>query len=151
MREIIIIIPLIFGFISGQIGKPDEWYNKLKKAPLNPPKIIFPIAWTILYLLIGISYYLIINKLDLRKDNNGIFGLMIVHLIVNYSYTPLLFYMRQKLNSAIVCLMTLIIAIVLYKEFLRIDNSGLSSYLLIPYIIWLIFANYLAWNIYYLN
>ena len=150
MREIIIILPLIFGFLFGQLGKPDEWYNKLRKTRLNPPKIIFPIAWTILYLLIGISYYLIINKLNLKKEN-GLMILMIVHLIINYSYTPLLFYFRQIFISAIICLITLILAIVLFKEFWKIDKSGIASYLLIPYIIWLIFANYLAWSLYYLN
>lgn len=150
MREIIIFLPLLFGFIIGQIGKPGEWYNKLKKARLNPPTIVFPIAWTILYILIGISYYLILGKLNLKKEN-GILILMIIHLIINYSYTPLLFYFKQKLISAIICLTTLFIAIILFKEFFKIDKSGLSSYLLIPYIIWLIFANYLAWSIYYLN
>ena len=76
---------------------------------------------------------------------------MIIHLIINYSYTPLLFYFRQIFISAIICLITLILAIVLFKEFWKIDKSGIASYLLIPYIIWLIFANYLAWSLYYLN
>jgi tryptophan-rich sensory protein len=46
---------MILGFISGKIGKVDEWYmKKLKKPPLNPPNFIFPIVWSILYLLMGI-------------------------------------------------------------------------------------------------
>ena len=52
-----IIIPLFFGFLSGSIGKPDEWYEKLQKPSLNPPRIVFPIAWTILYILLGFAYY----------------------------------------------------------------------------------------------
>jgi tryptophan-rich sensory protein len=61
-------IPLLLGSLIGNIGRPDKWYNnKLKKPELNPPNYIFPIVWTILYLMIGISYYLALSK---TKDND---------------------------------------------------------------------------------
>ena len=55
---LIIILPLIIGFIVGQLSKPGPWYFKLNKPELTPPSYVFGIAWSILYILIGISYYL---------------------------------------------------------------------------------------------
>ncbi len=142
-------LPLIFGFLSGKIWKLDQWYDKLKKPALNPPKIVFPIAWTILYLLIGLSYYVIFLRLN--TFHHPLVYLMIAHLFINYSYTPAFFYYKQILLSAIICLLTWITAVYLYIVFWDYDKTGLASYLLIPYIMWLLFANYLAWTIYWLS
>jgi benzodiazapine receptor len=148
-KKIFIILPFFFGFLIGQIIKPNKWYENLNKPYLNPPKILFPIVWTILYLLIGISYYLIIIKFE--SYYNFLFIIMIIHLLINYSFTILFFYLKLKLLSAIICFITLVLAIYLYFIFFNYDNIGTASYLLIPYIIWLIFANYLSWTIYFIN
>ena len=148
-KKIFIILQFFFGFLIGQIIKPNKWYENLNKPYLNPPKILFPIVWTILYLLIGISYYLIIIKFE--SYYNFLFIIMIIHLLINYSFTILFFYLKLKLLSAIICFITLVLAIYLYFIFFNYDNIGTASYLLIPYIIWLIFANYLSWTIYFIN
>jgi len=141
-------IPLLLGSLIGNIGRPDKWYNnKLKKPELNPPNYIFPIVWTILYLMIGISYFLALSK---TKDiKNWI--LPILHLLLNFSYSPMFFYFRELLLSSILTTLILITGLMIIYQFSILDKSLISTYLLIPYIIWLCFANYLSWSIYYLN
>lgn len=141
-----IVIPLFFGFIIGYIGKPDEWYEKLKKPLLNPPKLVFPIAWTNLYILIGISYYYGLYKKEFK------FWIMpIIHLFFNFAYSPIFFYYKQKLGAAVLTTLIFILAIMTLIQFKKTDKTMISVYLLIPYLLWLVFANYLAWSIYYLN
>lgn len=141
-----IIIPLLLGFLIGSIGKPDEWYEKLRKPQFNPPRIVFPIAWTILYILIGISYYY-----GLYKQEFKYWILPIVHLIFNFAYSPVFFYYKQKLGAAILTTFIFILAVMTLIQFSKTDKTLISVYLLIPYLLWLVFANYLAWSVYYLN
>ena len=67
---ITIAICLFMGYLAGISVKADNfsWYNSLNRSPLNPPNIIFPIAWSILYLLMGISIAIIINKYIDEQD-----------------------------------------------------------------------------------
>ena len=143
---ILIFIPIIFGFIAGSIGKPDEWYEELNKPRFNPPRIVFPIAWTILYILLGISYYY-----GLYKKNFIYFIIPFIHLILNFFYTPIFFYFKKILGAAIIAFIILIFALMTMIQFAMTNKNLISVYLMIPYIIWLIFANYLAWSIYKLN
>ena len=141
-------IPLLLGSLIGNIGRPDKWYNnKLKKPELNPPNYIFPIVWTILYLMIGISYYLALSKTNDIKN----WILPILHLLLNFSYSPMFFYFRELLLSAIITTLILITGLMVIYQFSILDKSLISTYLLIPYIIWLCFANYLSWSIYLIN
>jgi translocator protein len=142
---LIIFVPLLFGFIVGSFSKPDTWYSKLNKPVLNPPKLIFPIAWTILYLLIGLAYYLALNNKSIEY-----WIIPIIHLLLNFCYSPLMFIYKQLLASAIITLLILLTAIIVIYQFYTYKQY-ISVYLLIPYIIWLLFANYLAWSVYLLN
>lgn len=142
---LIIILPVLFGFIIGTFSKPDKWYMKLNKSKFNPPKIVFPIAWTILYLLIGISYYL-----ALRDKPIEYWIIPIIHLLLNFCFSPLMFVYKRLLESVFITFLILITAIIVMYLF-YIYKQYISVYLLIPYIIWLIFANYLAFSVYLLN
>ena len=141
-------IPLLLGSLIGNIGRPDKWYNnKLKKPDLNPPNYIFPIVWTILYLMIGISYFLALRK---TKDIKY-WILPLLHLLLNFSYSPMFFYFRELLLSAIITTLILITGLMVIYQFSILDKSLISTYLLTPYIIWVCFANYLSWSIYLIN
>ena len=142
---LIIIFPLLIGFIIGSFTKPDKWYMKLNKSKFTPPKIVFPIAWTILYLLIGISYYL-----ALRDKSIEYWIIPIIHLLLNFCFSPLMFVYKRLLESVIITFLILITAILVMYLFYTYKQY-ISVYLLIPYIIWLIFANYLALSVYLLN
>jgi benzodiazapine receptor len=141
-----IFIPIFFGMLLGGIGRPDDWYKKLKKPTYNPPNYIFGIVWPILYLMIGLSIYLGIKG----RTDLFIYILIISHLILNFSYSPLFFYFKQILISSIITFLVLITALWIIYEFFK-TKKYISIYLFIPYIIWLSFANYLSWSIYILN
>ena len=140
-------IPLLLGSLIGSIGRPDNSYKKLKKSSLNPPNYVFPIVWTILYLMIGISYYLALQ----HTNDIKYWILPLLHLLLNFAYSPLFFYFKEILLSAILTSLILITALMLFYQFSILDESLLASYFLIPYIIWLSFANYLSWSIYFIN
>lgn len=142
---LIIILPLIIGFAIGYLTKPDNWFKTLKKPLLNPPSYIFSIAWSILYLLIGISYYL-----ALKDKSIGYWIIPIIHLYINYSFTPMMFIYKRLFESAFIVLLTLITLIIVMILFYSYKKY-ISVYLLIPYLLWLLFANYLAWSVYILN
>jgi len=144
---IIIFIPIIFGFISGRIGNVDDWYiKKLKKPMFNPPSYVFPIAWTILYILIGVSYYY-----GLYKKSFIYWIIPTIHLLLNFSYSPVFFYYKQILGAAILTTLILLTALMVMFQFFYYSKYKIAVYLLIPYILWLSFANYLAWSIYIIN
>ena len=145
MKIIIIILPVIIGFLIGLFTKPDEWFKKLKKPKFNPPNYIFPIVWFILYLLIGVSYYLALKNKPMKY-----WIIPLVHLLLNFSYSIMMFRYKLLFESAILTsliLLTAIIVMILFYNYKKIN----SVILLIPYIIWLMFANYLAWSIYLIN
>jgi len=125
-------------------SKPDKWYMDLKKSSLNPPSYVFGIAWSILYILIIISYIIAFSQLDY------IYWIIpIIQLLLNFSYSPIFFYYKNLLGAAIIT--TLILFFTIITIYIFSLKSYNSVYLLIPYILWLIFANYLAWSVYILN
>jgi tryptophan-rich sensory protein len=138
-------IPLLLGTLIGNIGRPDGWYKKLKKPYLNPPNYVFPIVWTILYLMIGISYFLALKKVNDIKY----WILPILHLLLNFSYSPMFFYFNELLLSAILTTFILITAILVFIQFYKLNIY--SSFLLFPYLFWLCFVNYISYKIYFLN
>ena len=145
MQFLIIILPLIIGFLIGYFTKPDDWYKKLKKPQLMPPGYVFSIAWTILYILIGVSYYLAL------KDKPFVYWIIpLIHLMINFIYTPIMFRFHRILESAVIVLLTLITLLLVMALFYSYKKY-IAVYLLIPYLLWLLFANYLGWSVYNLN
>ena len=112
---IIVIAPLIGGFLSSLLVNFKN-YNIINKPMFSPPKIVFPIVWSILYLLFGISFYLA-NK---DFDNKKITSAAIINLILNYSWTFIFFKLKMYIVSAIelvlIILSTIKFIIELYKE-----------------------------------
>lgn len=145
MQFLIIFMPIIIGFLIGFFTKPDAWYKQLKKPELMPPGYVFSIAWSILYILIGVSYYLAL------KNKKFVYWIIpLLHLMINFMYTPVMFRFHRILESAVVVLLALITLIGVMALFYSYKKY-ISVYLLIPYLLWLIFANYLAWSVYDLN
>jgi|TARA_B110000093_G_C12913657_1_gene385955 benzodiazapine receptor len=146
LKYTIIFIPLILGSIIASFSnfKKDKEYNKLNKSKVMPPSYIFSIVWPILYLLIGISYYYGINT---NSYYNYI--IPIIGLIINYSYTPIFLKLDNLILGLVIVLLTLVFAIITFIQFYYFNK--MSSYLLIPYILWLTFASYLSYDIYTIN
>lgn len=137
-----IFLPIILGGIVGFISNNDL-YKDLVKPPLAPPSIIFPIMWSIIYILMGISYYKIKDK---YKELNIIYY---TQLVVNLLWPIIFFNLELRLLASIwIILLDLFVILMLF--IFKHDNK-LSFYLNIPYISWCLFATYLTIGIYILN
>ena len=132
----------VVGFLIGMLTKQDiaSWYVYLKKSPISPPSLAFPIAWTILYVTIAIAGFLLFNG----KSNRHLFYaklFFIIQLLMNWLWTPLFFTFHH------ISLAFYWILFILFFTFLTIffayEKCNTVSLILIPYFLWLIFACYL--------
>lgn len=121
-------------------------YNNLIKPTLSPPGIVFPIAWTIIYLLIGISYTLLKEKGEIPEETKKLYY---VQLVFNYLWTFIFFVFRLRLLSVLWIIILDVLVIIMTYQFYK--QNKLSGILLIPYVLWLLFATYLNISIYFLN
>ena len=140
-----LIFPLVVGTIVGLVISPYIDYNTLVKPPLSPPSIVFPIAWTIIYILMGISYFLF--KLNNDDDKTSI--IYYLQLFVNAMWSIIFFVWKLRFFAIIWTLLLLFLVIYLFILFLK--KEKISAYLNIPYILWLLFATYLTIGVYILN
>lgn len=146
MKKIVIFIPLILGSLVGLLLMNSfSFYDTLVKPWLAPPKWLFPIVWPILYLLMWISYYLV------RKytDNKTVRDIYYIQLFLNLMWSILFFIFEQLFLSSIWIIFLDLIVIVMISLFNKINK--ISSYLQIPYLLWLLFATYLNISICILN
>lgn len=141
-----IFITLIIGSIPSIFVYTNNVYEKLNKPFLSPPGILFPIVWTILFILMGISIYRISNINENKKYNQILY---FSQLIVNSLWTPIFFGLNFYLFAFFWLLFLIILVIVMVINFKKVD--AISAYINIPYIIWLLFAGYLNISIYLLN
>ena len=149
-----VLIPLLVGgvstllsiLISGQVTRSN--YSQLIKPGFAPPGYIFPIVWTILFILMGISAY-IINKKgnELAKVKDAMFYYKL-QLVLVFLWSILFFGFNLRLTALIDLIILLIIVIVMILKFYKINKT--AAYLNIPYLAWLIYAfflNYFIWMI----
>lgn len=142
-----ILIPSILGFLGSLVGNVMNGFDGMYKPSFTPPSIVFPIAWTILYILMGISSYLIYESDSKEKDSAlTIYG---IQLIINSLWTYFFFNLKWFLFSFILVLIILFLVIIMIIKFYKINKT--SAYLQIPYVIWLIFAAILSYNVFLLN
>ena len=120
------------------------WYYNLTKPPLAPPDWIFPPVWSILYFSMLVALLLYLFKTAQNKKSGYIY--FIAQLILNFLWTPTFFYLQNIVLALIVIILLDIFVILTIKSFYKV--SKISSLILIPYLIWILFATYL--NIGYL-
>ena len=153
---IAIIIPLLVGGVSAFLTNDVMMvFNTIKKPPLAPPGILFPIVWSILYVLMGISSYLInelnVDKLSgkkvaLRKNTLIIY---VVQLVFNFFWS-IIFFKFSMYKFAFVWLVILWIMVFIFiKNAMKLNKT--VAYLMIPYLLWMTFAGYLNIMIAILN
>lgn len=143
-----IAIPLLAGGLSALISGGTEIYTEIKRPPLSPPGIVFPIVWTILYILMGISLYLI-SISDKKADKSTAYLLFGIQLFLNFIWSPIFFGAQQFLVAFIVLILLWIFTLLMIIVFYNISKP--AGLLQIPYLIWLTFAAYLNLSIYLLN
>lgn len=141
-----ILLPVVLGGIVGFIISGFMDYNMLQKPPFAPPAILFPIVWTILYVLMGVSYGILKSK---GKTNDKINSIYYEQLFINLLWPIFFFVLDWRLFSFIWIILLDIAVIKMIIEFYKEDK--IAGLLQIPYLIWLLFASYLNLSFYLLN
>lgn len=146
---IIILITEIIG-VAGSLfsGNASQRYESFLLPAFSPPSWIFGIIWPILYLLMGISVYIIYNILQTNQSKRAIYFYW-VQLILNFTWPIMFFRFNAIIVSVFIILLLDIIVFITIVLFYKINK--IAGYLLIPYIIWLLFATYLNIGIAFLN
>ncbi len=140
---------ILIGAILGWLTKTDvnTWYKSLNRSSLTPPDYIFPVAWTILYILIAISGWKLFRTSS--KELITIKSLYILQMILNWCWTPL-FFRFNLTGYAFISLLVMDISLflIVYLGYKRIKTVSL---LMTPYLIWILFATYLNFYVWQYN
>ena len=150
---IAIIIPLVVGGMSSFLTKDAMMiFDSVKKPPLSPPGIMFPIVWTILYVMMGVSSDLIYKEKDnvnVKVEVKNLLIIYTVQLVFNFFWS-IIFFKFAMYKFAFVWLLILWALVLLYiiKSY---KINKVASYLMMPYLMWMTFAGYLNIMIAILN
>lgn len=145
---IAVLLPLAVGGLSALLSRSGMMkYQVLEKPPLSPPGIVFPIAWTILYVLMGIGSAMI--GCSGSREKPQALKLYAAQLAVNFFWSIFFFDFGWRLFAFFWLLLLLALAAGMVKSFYRIERK--AAYLQIPYLIWLLFAAYLNFGVWLLN
>ncbi len=154
MTVLLFIISILLSFLPGIFGtifsanmRYDAWYSILNKSVLNPPSWVFPIAWNLIYLALGVALFLVLIN-NINKSKKPLF-IFIIHMFANAFWSYLFFELHMVLLSALLIIALLAIAWIMRKEFSKINRA--AGILVWPYILWLCFALYLNSAVYFLN
>lgn len=145
-----VLIAVGVGLLSALITKDYmNIYDTFVKPPLAPPAIVFPIVWTILYVLMGISsaaVYVDCNGDGACRESLRVYAFQ---LAVNFFWSIIFFRWRLFLFAFIWLLLLIVLVVVMIRRFILLRPA--AGYLQVPYLVWLVFAAYLNFAIYILN
>jgi tryptophan-rich sensory protein len=146
-----VVICLLAGFLGSIFTTPSiqTWYASLNKPSFNPPNWLFAPVWTLLFILMGISAFLVWQK-GLKKEGvKKALGFFLIQLILNILWSFLFFKFHSPFWALLdIAILWLFILLTLIK-FFRINKA--AGILLIPYFLWVSFASLLNYTIYKLN
>lgn len=147
---ICIAISLFVGILASILtGNGMDTFSTVTKPPLTPPSWLFPVVWTILYILMGYASYLVLNSNGDTNEKNDAMKLYILQLIVNF-FWPIIFFNKNAfwLSFFVILLLWILIAL----PIIAFNNvSRRAGLLMLPYFIWVTFATYLTLGISLLN
>lgn len=140
---IFIAVPMALGIISSLLaGDIKGIYNSLNTPPLSPPDFLFGIVWPILYILMGISAFLVFTADASRMDKTRALIVFGIQLFLNIIWSPI-FFGVLNLWLAVVVVLALDI-VMLFTIYLFFQIRKVSGILLVPYVLWIFFATYLT-------
>lgn len=148
-KILIYILCLAPWFIINIIPLNYNYFNEIKTPFFTPPKLFYPIAWTIIYILISITTYSIITSYKFKEIPKSYKITLLINYLFNQSYTLVFFGLKNQFLGFISCLGTLISTLFLYEETSLLETK--KKYLLIPYILLSIFATILSATIFLIN
>jgi tryptophan-rich sensory protein len=153
MKALKFVASLIISFAAGAFGNiatiPNipTWYAGLEKPLLNPPNVVFGPVWTVLYLLIAISLYLV--WVHPAKNKTAAYIAFAIQILLNTLWSLVFFGLHAPLLAVAIILLLVMAIIATIISFHRV--SKVAAYLLIPYAVWVGFATYLTIGIAVLN
>jgi translocator protein len=145
-----LVLPLGVGAIAGLFTAKavPEWYASLNRPSFSPPNWLFGPVWTALYMLLGISLFLI-WKLDSGKERNLAIFVFLLQLVLNFGWSFIFFYFKMigfALFEIIILWMTIVLMLFLFYKI-----KPIAAYINIPYLLWVTFATILNSAYYFLN
>jgi len=145
-----IALPLGVGAIAGMFTAQavPEWYAALNRPSFNPPNWIFGPVWTALYILMGISFFLV-WKQDVSKERNRAILIFSLQLLLNFAWSFIFFYFNM-IGFALIEIILLWVSIVAMLVFFY-KIKPVASYINIPYLLWVTFATILNAGYFFLN
>ncbi len=146
-----IFLPLFIGFLGSLATKNsvNSWYLTLNKPIFSPPNWIFATIWSLLFVLIGISFYIVWDKTIYLYFKNIVYLIFFAQLIFNLLWSVLFFAFKKLILAFVDIILLWILVFFNIKEFYKI--SSVAGLILIPYILWLSFAALLNFAIVLLN
>ncbi len=153
LRWAVVTVPfiLLLGFTSARsvpVGAENRWYAALTKPELTPPDWAFPVAWSIIYVLIGLALAMIIHARGSTLRGPAL-ALFAAQMVANLIWTPIFFGAHQIFWSLIVLVAMFVLTLATAIAFYRIRIG--AALLLLPYLCWIVFAGYLTFQIGDLN
>ncbi len=146
----IIAIPLIVGAVSGFIIRNDVYiYDTLIKPPFALPNNLFSVVWGILYLLMGIALYLFTSENSPKTKKSDGIALFAFQLLLNLLWAPVFFNLRMFFTAFLILVALFIFVAITTAVFYNTRKS--SGILLIPYLLFLVYAGYLNFGVWFLN
>lgn len=143
-------VPLLTGILAGFLSQNAmENFAILTKPPLSPPAILFPIVWTFLYTLMGVSMYIISISDAPANEIADAKNIYFYQLVVNFLWPIFFFNFGWYLFAFFWLLLLWILVFIMIRKFYAI--SPIAAFLNIPYLIWLTFAGYLNLGVWWLN
>jgi len=142
------IITYSASFIGGMatISFKEPWYSQLVKSNYNPPDWVFAPVWTTLYLMMTLAIWLFWHTKN--RDMNTVY-IYFIHIVFNTTWSIVFFGLHQILLALIVLIVLIILIIILILRFKRVNL--VSYYLMIPYLLWTLYALFLNFNLLILN
>lgn len=144
-----IAIPLGVGGLSALLTQNSMMaFDALTQPPLSPPAWLFPVVWSILYVLMGIASYLVVTSDKPARSRTAltIYGLQ---LVFNFFWSIIFFRLEAYLLAFVWLVLLWILILLTTVLFYRIRKA--AGYLMLPYLLWVTFAGYLNLGIYLLN
>ena len=145
-----VALPLILGALSALAVKGGmEEYAMLEQPPLSPPGWLFPVAWSLLYVLMGAASYLVLSSAAPLYERRRALKLYAVQLVVNVLWPPIFFGLELYLAALAWLVLLWVLVLVTALRFRRISRAAFC--LMVPYLAWLTFAAYLNFGVWLLN
>ena len=148
-KILLFVLCLLPWFVSSIIPVDYNYFNEINTPFFTPPKLFYPIAWTIIYILVSITVYVIVSSYKLKDISKSYKITLLVNYLFNQSYPLVFFGLKNNFLGLITCLGTFLSTLFLYEETTLLNNK--NSKLLYPYIALSLFATILSISIYLLN